>query len=204
MDEEQQGAGAPAGELAGVLLTGGSAARLGGADKASIELGGHTLLEHALDALVDARDVVVVGPEVPTSRPVTFVREDPPGGGPAAGLLAGLRALPRPPRWICALAVDMPLVTSRTLRRLREAAGTAGAEDGAFLVDENDRTQYLCAIYTLAALERNRPPYEAEQGFPMGMLARDLAMARVPAIGPEGRDLDSWQDLLEFRELLGR
>ncbi|MCD6638569.1 MAG: NTP transferase domain-containing protein, partial [Nocardioides sp.] len=63
----------------GVILAGGTAARLGGADKASIELGGRTLLEIAIDAFLDADEVVVVGPEtVRTTRPVTFVREDPP------------------------------------------------------------------------------------------------------------------------------
>src|SRR5690606_7523849 len=81
-----------AGRIGAVVLTGGTGARLGGADKASIEIGGLTLLERALDALLDVDDVVVVGEPVRTSRPVTFTREDPAGGGPAAGLLAGLRA----------------------------------------------------------------------------------------------------------------
>ncbi len=67
-----------------VVLAGGTAARMGGADKAGIELGGRTLLEHALDAVVDAVEVVVVGDPVPTDLPATFVREDPPYGGPAA------------------------------------------------------------------------------------------------------------------------
>ena len=48
-----------------VILTGGSAVRLNGADKASIELGGLTLLEHALGAVVDVDEVVVVGDPVP-------------------------------------------------------------------------------------------------------------------------------------------
>ena len=41
-------------DFCAVVLAGGTAARLGGADKASIELHGRTLLTHALDALVDA------------------------------------------------------------------------------------------------------------------------------------------------------
>src|SRR5690606_26614815 len=85
----------------GVILAGGTAARLGGADKASIELGGRTLLEIAIDAFLDADEVVVVGPEtVRTTRPVTFVREDPPLGGPVVGLLAGVESLLRRPRTI--------------------------------------------------------------------------------------------------------
>ena len=40
-------------ELGGVVLSGGGAARFGGADKASIELAGETLLERALRALAE-------------------------------------------------------------------------------------------------------------------------------------------------------
>ncbi|HEX5916467.1 MAG TPA: NTP transferase domain-containing protein, partial [Nocardioides sp.] len=70
----------------GVVLAGGTAARMDGVDKASVELGGRTLLEYAVDAFVDADEVVVVGPDtVRTGRPVTFVVEDPPRGGPVAG-----------------------------------------------------------------------------------------------------------------------
>src|SRR4051794_24238588 len=43
-----------------VVLAGGRASRLDGADKASIEYQGRTLLEHALEALADAAEVVVV------------------------------------------------------------------------------------------------------------------------------------------------
>ena len=45
--------------FAAVVLAGGRAARLGGFDKASIEIDGRTLLTHALDAVVDASEVVV-------------------------------------------------------------------------------------------------------------------------------------------------
>ena len=104
---------AASGQIGAVVLAGGGSTRLGGSDKASIEIDGLTLLERTLDALVDVDSVVVVGDPVPTTRPVTFTREDPHGGGPAAGLLAGLRAFPRTPRWVIVLAVDMPLVSAR-------------------------------------------------------------------------------------------
>jgi molybdopterin-guanine dinucleotide biosynthesis protein A len=45
---------------------------MGGVDKGSIEVGGRTLLERVLAALHHVADVVVVGDEVRTSRPVTF------------------------------------------------------------------------------------------------------------------------------------
>ncbi|MFL6159226.1 MAG: molybdenum cofactor guanylyltransferase [Marmoricola sp.] len=187
-----------------VVLAGGTSVRLDGADKASIELGGLTLLEHALGAMLDIDEVVVVGEAVPTTRPVTFTREDPAGGGPAAGVLAGLRAFARRPDLLVVLAVDMPLVTSATVRRLAAAAAAAGAaSDGAVLVDQAGKLQYLCAAYRPDALDRVRPPYEDEHGLAMRTLVGALDLAQVAAFGPETRDVDTWDDLLAMRETFG-
>ena len=193
---------APATRFGAVVLTGGGAARLGGADKAGIELGGRTLLEHALESLVDAAEVVVVGDEVPTSRPVTFTREDPAGGGPAAGLLAGLRRFARTPADVVVLAVDMPLVTPATVRRLLDAAQH---RDGAVLVDPGGRLQYLCAAYAVAALERARDltGHDGGHGLPVRDLVSTLDLAEVAAVGEESRDLDTWGDLAALRERFG-
>ena len=183
--------------LGGVVLTGGGAARLGGADKASIEVGGRTLLEHALAALADAGEVVVVGTDVPTSRPVTFTREDPPGGGPAAGLLAGLRAFARRPDRVVVLAVDMPLVTAATVRRLRDASQS----DGAVLVDGSGHQQHLCAVYSTEALERTARSATGELGHGLAMrqLLTGLRLTGLPAAGDETQDLDTWEDLATLR-----
>jgi len=135
---------------------------------------------------------------VPTSRPVTFTREDPSGGGPAAGLLAGLRCFPRAPVWLVALAVDMPLVSTWTVRRLLDAA----RYDGAALVDEAGRVQYLCAAYLTSSLERVRPSYEDEFGLSMRALVGDLRLEHVASIGPEAADVDTWADLLRLRSAL--
>lgn len=188
---------APA-RIGAVVLAGGTARRLGGFDKAGIELGGLTLLERALDALIDIDEVVVVGKAVPTERPVTFTREDPASGGPAAGLLAGLRAFLRPPDWVVVLAVDMPLVTARTIRRM-----TAGQHaDGAMLVDAEDRDQTLCGVYVVSSLLRNAPAYGEEFGLPMRALLEGLDLGRVPAEGDETHDVDTFADVKELREQL--
>ena len=190
-------------ELGGVVLSGGTAARFQGADKASMEAGGLTLLEHVLGALSDVPEVVVVGDELVTSRPVSFLREDPAGGGPAAGLLAGLAGFPRPPRLVVVLAVDMPRVTPATVRRLVEAVDGTGDSDGALLVDENGRRQYLCAAYRTEALLAAAPPLGQQHGLPMKRLVDDLRLSQVPALAGETRDVDTWEDLLELREQLG-
>jgi len=185
--------------LGAVVLAGGGAARLGGADKATIEVGGRTLLEHVLGALIDVTEVVVVGSEVPTSRAVTFTREDPAGGGPAAGLLAGLRAFARTPDVVVVLAVDMPRVSADTVRRLVEAA----EDDGAVLVDAAGRTQYLCAAYSVVALTAADPGGEGGHGLAMRAMVSGLRLVAVPAIGEESRDLDTWEDLADLRAGFG-
>lgn len=187
--------GSGSGELGAIVLTGGSAVRFAGADKASMEIAGVTLLEHVLGALAEVPEVVVVGDRLLTSRPVTFVREDPPGGGPAAGLLAGLAAFPVLPRLVVVLAVDMPLVNTTTVARLMLSAG----EDGGLLVDDGGRRQYLCAIYRSEALVAAAPALEEQHGLPMRRLVSGLDLAEVPALGWEARDVDSWADLTELR-----
>jgi molybdopterin-guanine dinucleotide biosynthesis protein A len=184
-------------DLGAVVLSGGRGARLGGTDKAAIELGGRTLLERALDALVDVTEVVVVGPEVPTRRRVQFTSEDPPGGGPAAGLLAGVRAFDVPPTWVVVLAVDMPLVTAQTVRRL-VAAARAG---GSLLVDDHGRTQPLCAVYSVAALERTAAKAADPSGHALAVrhLIAGLDLERVPATGEEAHDVDTPADLAHLR-----
>ena len=185
--------------LGAIILTGGTAARMGGIDKASIELGGVTLLERALAATMGAVEVVVVGEEVPTTRPVTWTREDPVGGGPAAGLYAGLG-------WIrtdlvAVLAVDMPKVNAGTIARLTwavEAGGYDGPVDGAVLEDADGRTQPLCAVYRVASLREKRP--DDVHDLSMKRLLATLNLDRVPAVGSEARDIDTWEDLADIAE----
>lgn len=181
--------------FSGVVLAGGTAARMDGVDKSAVELAGRTLLAHTLDALVDADEVVVVGPSVPTERPVTFATEDPPRGGPVAGLLTGVDALLRRPLLVAVLAVDMPRVTPTTLRRLR--AASAG-RDGAFLVGADGRRQ-LAGVLDAARLAAVRPDLEGQHGMALHRLLAPLDLADVAAVGDEAVDIDSWADLRDLR-----
>lgn len=179
-----------------VVLAGGTAVRMGGVDKAGIELDGRTLLDLAVDALVDADEVVVVAPRsVPTARPVTFVCEDPPRGGPVAGLLTGVDALLRTPRVVGVVAVDMPRVTARTWRRLREARA---GHDGAFLHDHDGRRQ-LAGVLDAERLAQVRPGLEGQHAMALHRLLAPLRLAEVGADGDEAVDVDSWDDLRDLR-----
>ncbi len=186
--------------LGAVVLAGGTAARMGGIEKASIEVDGVTLLERALAATLSAPEVVVVGEQVPTSRPVTWTVEDPPSGGPAAGLLAALDRFLLPPDLVAVIAVDMPRLHAGTVARLTWAVEGDPSADGAVLADHDGRRQPLAAVYRHAALVAARPAsLEQQHGLPMRRLVGLLRLLDVPAVADEARDVDTWEDLRALR-----
>lgn len=177
--------------FAAIILAGGQAARLGGVDKASIEIDGRTLLDRALESVIDASEVVVVGHPVPTDRPVTFVLEDPRHGGPAAGLLTGRDSLLRRFPTLAVLAVDMPHLTASTFRRLHEAAV---GHEGAALVGADGRRQLTYVLET-ARLDAVRPDREGQHNLSIKALLAPFDLAEVPQVGREAQDIDTWTDL---------
>ncbi|MDO5730349.1 NTP transferase domain-containing protein [Corynebacterium sphenisci] len=142
-----------------IILAGGTGRRMGGVCKAELRLHGRRLLDHLLDDLGAAgRPAVVVGPPdlaLPDSPLVTRTLEEPPLGGPAAGIAAGLAAVrARHPaaRRVAVLACDAPH-SARALPLLEERlAAAGGAADGAVGVDPAGRVQRLLAVVDLAAL----------------------------------------------------
>lgn len=91
-----------------MILAGGRATRFGG-DKLAAPLYGTSLLDQTLQDLPDSARILVIGPARPTRRTVTFIREDPPYGGPVAAIAAGLRtALVELVQWLAVLPGDTP------------------------------------------------------------------------------------------------
>ncbi len=174
-----------------MVLSGGAGSRLGGADKAALTHAGRTLLEHALDAVAAAAETVVVGPEAATIRPVAFTRESPPGGGPLAGLCAGVAALRTTAPLVVVLAVDMPHVDAATVDRLLAAVGDA---DGAWLVDDSGRRQ-LAGVVRRALV----PAPAAAHDVPMRRLMEREDTVDVTSAGQEADDVDTWGDLARLR-----
>ncbi|QCW49278.1 molybdopterin-guanine dinucleotide biosynthesis protein [Nocardioides dongxiaopingii] len=183
-----------------VVLAGGRGSRLGGVDKAAVEVDGRTLLAHALDAVREAAEVVVVGEEArtaPPGRPVTFVVEEPRHGGPAAGLLTGCDALVRTPAQaprVAVVAVDMPRLTAATVRRLHAAAR---GRDGAVLVGPDGRRQ-LALVVDRVRLAAVAPGPEDRNGTAVWRLLEPLDLAEVAATGQEHRDVDTWTDVRDL------
>lgn len=182
---------------AAVVLAGGAGRRLGGTDKPALVVGGRTLLDRSVAAAAGAgaAQVVVVGPWRDTGTPVTWTREDPPGGGPLAGLAAGLAALDLPPDALVVLAADLPRVSSALVGRL--LAGLRPDVDAVAVIDASGWVQPLVAAYRTgplrAALDavgdpRDRPVRRLLERLRVATLRDDDGAADIDTPG----DLARW------------
>ncbi|MGP4043333.1 NTP transferase domain-containing protein [Streptomyces sp. 2A115] len=182
-----------------VVLAGGAARRLGGADKPGVRVGGRALLDRVLAACSGAATTVVVAEPRPTARPVEWAREDPPGAGPAAALDAGLRSTTA--ECVVVLSADLPFLDEGTVRRLLTALQEAGTE-GVLLTDPGGRDQPLVAAYRSAALRRELAALRAEHGtltgLPLRRLTGALDLTRI-SDPVASFDCDTWDDIAAAR-----
>ncbi|WP_406420798.1 molybdenum cofactor guanylyltransferase [Streptomyces sp. NBC_00873] len=183
-----------------IVLAGGAAKRLGGADKPALRVGGRALLDRVLAACADAAATVVVGGRRPTVRPVTWVREEPQGGGPLAALGAGVRLTTA--GHLLVLSADLPFLGESTVKELL-AAAAHGERDGALCVDQDRRDQPLVAVYRSEPLRRELALLAAEHGslagLPLRLLTHELDLARVEAGPLASFDCDTWEDIAAAR-----
>lgn len=159
-----------------MVLAGGRASRLGGVAKPAIAIGGRALLDRVLDAVADAAPRIVVGPGPGVPDGVLVTHEEPAGGGPVAALAAGLALVPKHLRWTAVLAADLPFLTPDAVTALRQAAA---GRDGAVLVDDAGRDQYLAGVWRIAALTRALVDIGEPSGASVRRLATGLDLARV-------------------------
>jgi len=140
------------------VLSGGASTRMG-RDKATLDLAGQTLLDRTIERIPDDVPIIVSGPVVPVERDgVRFVREDPPGGGPVAGVDAALGLVATPV--VVLLAADLPFVGAAPKHLaealLREADNDDSDDDppcdALMSIDADSRHQMLCAAYRTTAL----------------------------------------------------
>lgn len=197
------GDGGSPGSTAVIVLAGGSARRWGGQDKTAAVLAGRAVVLHVVDgaraALGAGVPVVVVAPaDHPaaaglTATGVRVVREDPPGGGPVAGLAAGLAAVPADVDLVAVVAGDVPFggpALERTTRALR-ADSTV---DGVVGEDPLGRRQPLLGCYRAAAL-RTALAAAPVDGRSVRSVLDALTLALAPVDSRESLDLDTPDDL---------
>jgi molybdenum cofactor guanylyltransferase len=205
-----------------VVLAGGRASRLGGADKPALVVGGRSLLASviAAAAAAGARVVVVVGPPRPglvlTAGRLRVVREEPPGSGPVPALRRGLAEVAAP--WVLVLAADLPFIRAGHLTSLlAAAAGAVLADDtgrlqwehrpaaGAVLADDTGRLQWLAGCWPTAALRAACSGYRG--GSLRGLLGPLSPVILGPSPGQPGPppwlDCDTEDDVRRARAWSG-
>jgi molybdopterin-guanine dinucleotide biosynthesis protein A len=176
-----------------IVLAGGSARRLGGADKPQLRVAGRSLLDRAVQAVAGAGRIVVVGPVQPVTGPIEFRREDPPGGGPVAAIAAGLPATTADV--VVVLAADLPWIAA-AVPLLVAAVPATGV---ALLVDDSGRANHLAAAWRRADLVRALAMAGDRVGAAVRTLVAAVERVDVPDTGGWGRDCDTWDDLAEAR-----
>lgn len=183
-----------------IVLAGGAAERLGGADKPAVSVGGRALLDRVLAACRDADRTVVVGERRPTTRPVVWTREEPAGGGPLAALDAGTRLTGA--GTLLVLSADLPFLEKGTVLELLSALAGRGTE-GVVLVDGDGRDQPLVAAYRAVPLRREldllASRHGSLSGLPLRLLTRQLDLARLETDPLASFDCDTWEDISTAR-----
>ena len=123
-------------DIAGVVLAGGLARRMGGGDKALLELGGRPILAHVIERLEPQVGSIVINANGDPERFADYalpVAADPVDGfaGPLAGVLAGFdwarESLPDA-KWIVTVASDTPFFPPDLVARMAGAVEAEGAE----------------------------------------------------------------------------
>lgn len=193
-----------------IVLAGGGGTRLGGLDKAGLVVAGRPLLERVLQGAGLARQVVVVAPPgVVVPDGVLRTMEDPPGGGPVAGIAAGLTALARSTSsahstssaWTVVIAVDQP-AAGQAIPALVQAA--ANADPGVDILcphDDQGHAQWLLAAYRTTSLTQALGPLGTGHNISVRRMVQDLVIADVPT--PHQGDIDTWADHKTWEQRLG-
>ncbi|MBD8030553.1 molybdenum cofactor guanylyltransferase [Corynebacterium gallinarum] len=177
-----------------IILAGGQGTRMGGVDKASVQLNGRRLVDHLLGQL-KGHDVIVVSPHLLPG--VATTSEQPPFGGPVAGIAAGIAALDHHSDVTAILAVDAPH-SAEMLPALQAALGTA---DVAVTVAADGWIQPLCAVWRTTSLIEALTSLGEVRDRPVKALLRQAAtVVEVPGDGTEA-DYDTLGELTTLGEV---
>jgi molybdopterin-guanine dinucleotide biosynthesis protein A len=167
-----------------IVLSGGTNKRFG-SDKSQALLKGVTLLDHVLSFIPAGIKTVIVGKDV---------FEQPPLGGPVAGIARGVQEVDT--EYVAIAAVDMPYGSS-LFPHLLEAI----TDDAAMPVDSQGFKQPLCGIYRRQALLAALAKLGDVHGQSMRALCDLLVIDEVKVDAGALVDIDTPEDLINAHEL---
>lgn len=191
-----------------IVLAGGTGKRLGGCSKPDLLIAGDRLISWTLSFLPKVPTVVVAPEEVEVPEKVFLTMEEPPGSGPAAGIVAGWHRLAAsfvfsPSDIIGVCPVDAPLsgFALRQLgRQLQEMNEDGSGKEKILLGQVGEVTQYVLGAFTVRALT------EMAQSNPLNRSVRgllgEIGFATREISANYARDLDTPADIAPITELL--
>ena len=168
-----------------IVLAGGRGSRLGGVDKATLELDGTTLLARALEAVVGASRVIIVGDA--DAPGAVVVQEEPRFAGPAAGVGAGLAQVTS--SYVLLAAVDQPFLAEAIPALLDAVTG-----DGVIALDGEGRRQHLMSIVSADALREAVSTQSSLTDLSLRALLSPLELVEVVVPQRSTLDIDTWLD----------
>jgi CTP:molybdopterin cytidylyltransferase MocA len=178
--------------VAAVVLAGGEGRRFGG-DKLAASYRGSTVLDALLAELAADWLVVCVGPGRPTARSVLWTREDPPGGGPVAGVAAGVARVPADVGLVAVLAGDQPRAASAAARLVTHLTGASASIDAVVATDGTGRRNPLLSAFRRSSLLAALPASPADRA--ARSLFDGLVVDELPISDDEQHDIDHRSDL---------
>ena len=169
---------------AAAILTGGGARRMGGRQKALLDVGGRTILDRQLDVLRELADpVFIVGAEAAAwaERGLTAVADEIPGCGTLGGIYTAIVRSPRARTIV--VGCDMPYLSGALLRHMIDM------DADVVIPRSRHGLEPLCAIYARACAgairERlDRGELEAT-AMPEGVRVKEVAAGALGTFGPD-------------------
>jgi molybdopterin-guanine dinucleotide biosynthesis protein A len=175
-----------------IIVAGGSATRMGGADKAMLPLGlgGNALIADVIQSCPGKVFIVGYPREIGSvaNESVTWVPDLNPGGGPAAGIWSGLTKVSS--EYVFISAADQTL-SQETVCQLIEAAS---GKDGAWAIRSDGSGQPLCASVRTELLRELLAATQGVNQSPLRLLS-NLKMVGVNVNPNQVVDFDTWQDV---------
>ena len=167
-----------------IVLSGGTNKRFG-SDKSQALLKGVTLLDHVLSFIPVGIKTVIVGKDV---------FEQPPLGGPVAGIARGVQEVDT--EYVAIAAVDMPYGSSLFPQLLEVIT-----DDAAMPVDSQGFKQPLCGMYRQDALLAALAKLGDVHGQSMRALCDLLLINEISVNAGALVDIDTPEDLIAAHEL---
>ena len=167
--------------VSAAILAGGHARRFGGADKASLIVGGARIIDRQLAALETVADdirIVTNEPDRYATLGVRVILDQIAGAGPLGGLHAALADAVHGA--VIVLACDLPFVTPALLQLLVSQFGD-GEEIDAVVPQSARGLEPLCAVYAKRCADQARHRIDRGDLYTRGLLDD----VRVRVLGPE-------------------